>query len=331
MADTLSLGLMLSSAEPTAAGPRALSFERMLEIVLAAEDAGYHSIWFADHYFVAGGPGQRRGGFECWTLLSALAARTSRIMLGNLVLCNTFRHPAMVAKQAATLQEISGGRVILGLGSGWHEPEYTALGLPFSNRVGRLAESAAAIRELFGSGTSSFQGRWVKLDDAELFPKPETKVPLLIAAAGPKMLEITARFADGWNLAWFGVSPGPFARKAAALRSAVVAAGRSPDSLLFSVGVQALVTRPGGVDEGIAAVKQSNPQMAALDAEQVQQRVLVGDADAVAGALSGYAEAGAGLAIVGMPGLAALPAEAAALDRLLRDVPAALQSALSRA
>jgi FMNH2-dependent dimethyl sulfone monooxygenase len=320
----IQLGLYLSANVLGSNGPRPLAYRELLEIVRKAEDAGVHSIWFPDHYFIDAGPAGRRGGPECWTLLTALAANTSRIRFGNLVLCNSFRHPAILAKQAATLQEISDGRVILGLGSGWHEPEYQALGLPFDHRVSRLAESVAAIRELFDSGTSSFQGRWLKLDRADLSPRPAQQVPLWIAASGPKMVEITARYADGWNLAWFGADAGPFGRRAAQLREAARAAGRAPDAIALSVGLQALVTARGGQQDGIATVRTMAPQTAQLDEETLKSRILVGDAEYVAGALNGFAAAGADLAIVGAPGLGALPADSGAIDRLIRDVPAAL-------
>ncbi len=310
------LGLFLPSNETTASGPKALDFGRMVEIARNAEAAGFHSLWFPDHYFIQTGPGQHRGGFEAWTLLSALAASTSRIKLGTLVLCNSFRHPAILAKQAVSLQEISNGRVILGLGAGWHEPEYTALGLPFDHRVTRLEESATAIRELFDRGTSSFQGRWLKLDDAELTPRPQTPVPFWIAASGDRMLELTARLADGWNLAWFGESPKPFARKAEALKQAVAAAGRPAGAVQISVGVQAQICEPGGEGATFEALKKALPQFANAEPDQIKRGVLVGDAEAARTALSGYAEAGASLAIIGMPGLSALPADAGALDRL---------------
>ncbi len=310
------LGLFLPSNETTAGGQQQLDFGRMLEIARNAEAAGFHSLWFPDHYFIQTGPGQVRGGFEAWTLLSALAAATSRIKLGTLVLCNTFRHPAILAKQAASLQEISGGRVILGLGAGWHEPEYKALGLPFDHRVSRLEESATAIRELFDRGTSSFQGRWLKLNDAELTPRPKTPVPFWIAASGERMLELTARLADGWNLAWFGESPKPFARKAEALRQAVAAAGRPANAVQLSVGVQAQVCDTGGEEATFAALRKALPQFANAEPEQIKRGVLVGDAAAARAALEGYAAAGASLAIIGMPGLSAIPADTAALDRL---------------
>jgi probable F420-dependent oxidoreductase len=310
------LGLFLPSNETTASGPRALDFARLVEIARNAEAAGFHSLWFPDHYFIQTGPGQHRGGFEAWTLLSALAASTSRIKLGTLVLCNTFRHPAILAKQAVSLHEISNGRVILGLGAGWHEPEYKALGLPFDHRVSRLEENATAIRELFDKGTSSFQGRWLKLDDAELTPRPKTQVPFWIAASGERMLELTARLADGWNLAWFGESAKPFARKVEALKQAIEAAGRPAGAVQLSVGVQAQICEPGGEGATFDALRQAMPQFANAEPEQIKRGVLVGDAAAARTALEGYAEAGASLAIIGMPGLSALPADAAALDRL---------------
>lgn len=316
MAAELQRGLFLPGSEMSGGGTQAHSFARLVEIARQAEDAGFHSIWWPDHYFIETGPGQRRGSFEAWTLLAALAAQTSRIKLGTLVLCNSFRHAAILAKQATSLQEISGGRVILGLGAGWHEPEYQALGLPFDHRVGRLEESAASIRELFDTGTSSYKGRWLKLDDAELTPKPRTKVPLWIAGSGPNMLQLTAKYADGWNLAWFGANAGPFAKKAGELRAACAAAGRPADAIELTVGIQALVTRPGGEAEAIATIKRTNPQMASLEDAQVQQRLLIGDAQAVNAGLQGFAEAGARLAIIGFPGLSALP-DRDALQRLL--------------
>jgi len=327
MAEQLQLGLFLSTAQVGDGGPRPLDFERIAAIVREAEDAGFHSVWFPDHYFIESGPGQRRGSFECWTLLTALAARTSRIKLGSLVLCNTFRHPALLAKQAASLQEISGGRLILGLGAGWHEPEYKALGLPFDHRVGRLEESAQALRELFDTGTSSFQGRWLKLDDAALSPKPAVQVPLWIAASGPRILNVTARYADGWNLAWFGGNPAPFANKVRQLRQACTEAGRPGGAIELTVGVQVLVTPSGGAPAGLATARQLSPALASLDDAALSQRVLVGDAGAVAAGLRGYAEAGASLAIIGFPGLAAMPADSGALTRLLHDLPVAMSPA----
>lgn len=327
MAAPMQLGFFMPSAQMTESGPEPLGFERILEITREAEDAGFHSLWWPDHYFIESGPRQRRGSFECWTLLTALAARTSRIKLGSLVLCNTFRHPAVLAKQAASLQEISGGRVILGLGAGWHEPEYKALGLPFDHRVSRLAESATAIRELFDDGTSSYEGRWLKLDDAALSPRPQQKVPIMIAASGPNILRLTARVADSWNLAWFGANPAPFAKKAQELRDACKEVGRNAETLELTVGVQAQVAAKGGEEAAIEQIKRANPMLASLDADRLQQRVIVGDAESVAGSLRGFAGAGARLAIVASPGLAALPADKDATGRLFHEVTAALGSA----
>jgi probable F420-dependent oxidoreductase len=321
----INLGLYLSSNVAGANGTQPLAYPRMLEIVRNAEDAGFHSIWFPDHYFIDAGPAGRRGGPECWTLLTALAANTTRIKFGSLVLCNTFRHPAILAKQASTLQEISGGRAILGLGSGWHEPEYQALGLPFDHRVSRLAESATALRQLIDDGTSSFQGRWLKLDRADLSPRPAQKLPLWIAASGPKMLDITARYADGWNFAWFGANSSPFAKRAAELRQAVQAAGRPADAVELSVGIQAFVSKPGGEAEGIALARKLAPAMAQLDDATLRNRILIGDPAHVATVLREYAAAGASLAIVGAPGLGAFPDDPGVLDRLLHDVSAALR------
>jgi alkanesulfonate monooxygenase SsuD/methylene tetrahydromethanopterin reductase-like flavin-dependent oxidoreductase (luciferase family) len=215
--------------------------------------------------------------------------------------------------------------VILGLGAGWHEPEYKALGLPFNYRVSRLEESAAALHELFETGTSSYQGRWVQPDDAQLLPRPSTKVPLWVAAFSPRMLQIAARYADGWNAAWFGSDSAPFVSKVAALNAAREREGAGARPLQLSAGVQLYVTRDGEEAEGLAAVAQINRASSGMEVEQVKRTVLLGDAHTVARTLERFQDAGASLAILAFPGLAQFPADDEALRRLFEDVPAALR------
>jgi probable F420-dependent oxidoreductase len=178
---------------------------------------------------------------EAWTLLAALAAVTSRVELGPLVLCVPFRNPALTAKMAAALDEVSDGRLILGLGCGWHQPEFDAFDYPFDHRVGRFEEALEIIVPMLRTGTSTFQGRWHRADRADLAPRgprPEGP-PIMIAGKQPRMLELVARHADQWNAAWYGHPDGAdeLRERLANLRAALDAAGRDPATLELTAGV----------------------------------------------------------------------------------------------
>jgi F420-dependent oxidoreductase-like protein len=170
------------------------------------EAAGWHGIWIGDHFMAAAeqnGPWQ-----EAWSVLAGLAALTSRVRLGTLVTGNTYRHPAILAKQVAQVDIISGGRVILGMGAGWQENEHTAYDVPFYDvpeRLGRLGESLQIIRSLFENERTSFDGKYYQIKDAPLMPKPvQARLPILIGGGGEKVtLRLVARYADAWNV------PGP--------------------------------------------------------------------------------------------------------------------------
>jgi Coenzyme F420-dependent N5,N10-methylene tetrahydromethanopterin reductase and related flavin-dependent oxidoreductases len=160
-----------------------------------AEDLGFDHAWLVDHLIDTDGP-PSHPILEAWTLLAALAARTSRIRLGVLVTSNTFRHPAVLLKAAVTVDHISGGRLILGIGTGWHEPEYEAFGYPTDHKVGRFEEALTVITGLIREGRADLDGRWVQVRDAVLRPPARPDIPILIAAKRPRMLELTARHAD---------------------------------------------------------------------------------------------------------------------------------------
>jgi probable F420-dependent oxidoreductase len=179
-----------------------------------AEAVGFDSVWVTDHLIHRSEPtadlstgGDRReleGPRECWSLLSALAAITNQVEIGPLVICNSFRNPALLAKMADTVDEISGGRLILGLGAGWNESEYRAFGYPFDHRVDRFEEAIGIIHSLLRTGHADVDGAWYAVSDCELRPRgprPEGP-PILIGTTGERMLEITARYADVWNT-WF--------------------------------------------------------------------------------------------------------------------------------
>ena len=174
---------------------------------------------------------------EAWTLLSAVAAVTERVELGTMVLCASFRDPGLTAKMAATLDLVSHGRLILGLGAGWHDPEYEAFGLPTDHRVGRFEEWLEIVARLVRGETVSFNGTYYTVDGAVLVPPPLRPIPILVAAFRPRMLELTARWADQWNTAWFGASDETVQQNIDKLRAAVSASGRPVDAVSVTVGI----------------------------------------------------------------------------------------------
>ncbi|TDJ23271.1 MAG: TIGR03560 family F420-dependent LLM class oxidoreductase [Gammaproteobacteria bacterium] len=169
-----------------------------------AEQTGWDGIWYADH-FMPNAEDTTTPWPEAWTTLAALAACVPRLRIGTLVSGNTYRHPAVLAKMAATLDHISGGRAVLGLGAGWQENEHQQYGIPFytlAERLARLDEACQVIRALFTQPVANFDGRFYQLDQATLEPKPvQQPLPLLIGGGGEKVtLKITARYADEWNV-----------------------------------------------------------------------------------------------------------------------------------
>ncbi|HYH93475.1 MAG TPA: LLM class flavin-dependent oxidoreductase [Candidatus Saccharimonadales bacterium] len=212
------------------------TYPEIRAVARAAEDAGLDSLWVFDHLLFRF-KGKTTGIHECWTILSAIAEATSRVQLGSIVMCTSFRNPALLAKMAATLDHVCDGRLILGIGCGWHDPEYQAFGYPTDHKVGRFEESLTVIRDLIREGRADLAGQWVTADDVVLLPPARRDIPILIAAKRPRMLELTARHADAWNLAWFGVPDEKLATSRADLAEACARVGRDPDSLEITVGV----------------------------------------------------------------------------------------------
>jgi len=195
MSLTPRFGLFLSQANR--------SWDEVLDSFLLAEELGFDHAWLVDHLLDTDGP-PSHPCHEAWTLLAAIAARTERIRLGVLVTSNTFRHPAILAKEAVTVDHISAGRLILGLGAGWHEGEHQRFGIDLpapAERVDRLEEAIQMITSLMGSERTTFEGRHYHLHDAPLEPKPiqQPRIPLLIAAHRPRMIRLAARYADQWD------------------------------------------------------------------------------------------------------------------------------------
>lgn len=238
---------MADSDSPDGAAPR---FATTLEYASAAEAGGLDSVWIFDHLLFRAPDQPPAGVREGWTTLAALGPLVPRVELGSLVLCSSFRNPGLLAKMAATLDDLSGGRVLLGLGSGWHDPEYQAFGYPIDHRVGRFAEDLEIVARLLKGEKVDFAGRWRQLHGAELLPRPTRRVPLLVAARRPRMLELTATWADAWNDAWYGRLADPrLVANLGALEDACAAVGRDPASIRRTVGVRLRDTGQRGRDE----------------------------------------------------------------------------------
>jgi alkanesulfonate monooxygenase SsuD/methylene tetrahydromethanopterin reductase-like flavin-dependent oxidoreductase (luciferase family) len=230
------VGVVLPIDQPEGASAPP-SYRDIRDVALAAEAAGLDSVWVFDHLLFRF-DGVTGGIHECWTILAAIAEATSRVELGTIVMCTSFRNPALLAKMAATLDHVSDGRLILGVGCGWHDPEYEAFGYPTDHKVGRFEESLDVIRSLIREGRADLDGRWIQARDAALMPPARPDIPILIAAKRPRMLELTARHADAWNIAWFGRPDERLAGARADLAAAVEAVGRDPSTLDVTVGIE---------------------------------------------------------------------------------------------
>jgi alkanesulfonate monooxygenase SsuD/methylene tetrahydromethanopterin reductase-like flavin-dependent oxidoreductase (luciferase family) len=183
------------------------------------------------------------GVWEGWTLLAALAEVTQRIELGTLVTCAQFRNPALLAKMAASLDEISHGRFTLGIGAGWHEPEFNAFGVPFDHRVSRLAEALQIIQPLLKTGRVNFSGQYYRALNCEIRPRGPSAggVPLLIGGTGPRMMQLTAQYADVWNIG-YATKLRTVAERQAAIDQACAAIGRDPKTVALTVHLPVVYT-----------------------------------------------------------------------------------------
>ena len=243
MARPLQIGVQLPEVE------RRVPWPELISMTKAAEAVGFDSVWLGDHLLYDLPDGTSRGPWEVNTSLAALAAVTERVLLGSLVSSLGFHDPAMIAKMAATVDAISGGRLVLGVGSGWNEREYRAFGLPFDRRVDRFEESFGIVRRLLAGETVTHSGTYYALDRCVIDP-PASRAggPLLMVGSNsPRMLSITLPHVHAWNVWWtiYGNTAEGFARVVAEVRTRAEAAGRDPDSVEATACV--FVQAPNGV------------------------------------------------------------------------------------
>jgi alkanesulfonate monooxygenase SsuD/methylene tetrahydromethanopterin reductase-like flavin-dependent oxidoreductase (luciferase family) len=293
----LRIGIQLPEVE------RVVRWPEYVELARIAEAEGFDSAWLGDHLLYRQDGRTERGPWEAWTLLAALAAATERITLGPLVACAGFHPPAVLAKMAATIDEVSGGRFVLGLGAGWNETEFRAFGIPFDQRVARFAEAYPIIRDLVRGGRSTHTGSFSSTVDAVLVPasaRSGPPMPLMIGSTGPRMLELTLPDVDMWNT-WFtefGNTPEGFSVLNRRVSEIAEHVGRSPADIDRSACVLVVVD-PSSAERRVPAGCQP----------------LVGDPHAVAEAMHAYAHAGADEVI-----LVANPIDASSIRTLGRAV-----------
>ena len=299
----MKVGVVIPSGPDDGAGGT-FDWQHLRRVAEAAEEAGFDSIWVYDHLIFRSADEPAQGIHEAWTILTALAVATRRVELGAIVFAMPFRNPALLAKMATTLDEVSGGRLILGVGCGWHEPEFDAFGFPFDHRVGRFEEALQVMVPLVRDGRVDFHGRW-HAADAEIIPRYRradgSTIPILIAGKRPRMRKLVAEYADAWNTAWLGPVE-ELAPRLAPLLETLAEAGRDPASLEITVGVT------------VAA-----PEMAGASPDAASGSALRGGPEELAAGIRGYADAGVGHLICaldpGTPEMVELLGRALALAR----------------
>ena len=281
----------------------------LLGLAKHVEASGWDGIWLSDHFMpLRGDPTGRYN--EAWTTLAALAATVARVRLGALVSGNTYRHPAVLAKMAASVDDISGGRLVLGLGGAWQESEHTAYGIPFytvGQRLRRLEEACQVVVGLLENDTTTFEGSYYQLLDAPLSPKSvqRPRMPLMIGGAGENVtLRIAAKYADEWNVVG---TPEVFARKSGILNRHCADIGRDPSEIERSAWATFVVSDDPDIEEK-------------LDNTRIRRPVIPGTADEMKQLVQQYIEAGATELVCSPINLGIPDLEREQYDILMREV-----------
>jgi alkanesulfonate monooxygenase SsuD/methylene tetrahydromethanopterin reductase-like flavin-dependent oxidoreductase (luciferase family) len=263
----LKVGLYLPQGDGRMS-PGIHSWADILRRARQAEEAGLDSVWIADHMIFRFENLPTEGRWECWTLLGALAATTSRVDIGPLVSCMGFRNPALLAKMAETVDEISGGRLVLGLGAGWHQPEFVSYGFPFDHRASRFEEGFEILYNLIRTGEVDFTGKFERAPNCELKPRgPRNgRIPIMLGTDGPRLLQLAAKHADIWNTTWTR-SASELEPRIVALDNACLEAGRAPETIQRSACVHLDVEGARGVFSADGSASTPYPRDPAEAAE----------------------------------------------------------------
>jgi probable F420-dependent oxidoreductase len=254
VADGPRVGVQLPEVERDIGWPEYASMAR------AAEEVGFDSIWLGDHYLYRE-EGWEGGPWEAWTFLAGLAAITERVRLGPLVACLNFHNPAVLAKKAAAVDELSAGRLTLGVGAGWNRTEFDAFGIPFDHRASRFEESFEIVRRLLDGEQVTFEGRFHQVQDAVVLPRPAQRTSLMVGSSGERVLAATLPHVDTWNTwyDWYGNTPEGFRAKVREVDAACVRAGRDPSSIERSACVLVRLgdTKERPDEEGVTPLEGS--------------------------------------------------------------------------
>ena len=265
----MKIGLIIPLAEDDSTNTTP-GYSFLRDYARQAESIGLDSIWVFDHllYRWPNKP-DTYGIWESWTLLTALAEATQKVELGTLVLCVPFRNPALLAKMATTLDEISNGRLILGLGAGWHQPEFEAFDYSFDHLASRFDEALQIIVPLVRDGAVDFQGRYYSANTCVIRPRgPRPNgPPILIASSGPRMLALTAQYADQWNSAWFGQVES-LAESRGKLGEACRSVGRDPATVAITVGVNIAYPQAGAEPPPARKALSGSPEQIATELQR---------------------------------------------------------------
>jgi F420-dependent oxidoreductase-like protein len=293
---------LLGIADPVEA------YETMARVALEAEALGYHSVWLFDHFHTVPTPTQEVT-FECWTSTAALARDTRRIRIGQMVTCNGYRHPALLAKMASTVDVLSHGRLDFGIGAGWYEHEYRAYGYDYSHvseRLRALREAVQVILAMWTQEEASFEGSYYQVRGAINQPKgvQHPHIPLLIGGSGEQVtLKLVAQYADACNITNPDIAT--LERKLAILKKHCEALGREYQSIKRTVLLMCAIAE---TDEQ-AALKIGSLERDAqgqADLSQVRERALIGTPETIRRRLAAYEQAGAQEIILYMPDAATL-------------------------
>jgi alkanesulfonate monooxygenase SsuD/methylene tetrahydromethanopterin reductase-like flavin-dependent oxidoreductase (luciferase family) len=282
-AKRLQIGVQLPEVE------REVRWPELVAIARAAEASGFDSVWLGDHMLYRGEGRAERGPWDVWTTLAALAASTERVRLGPLVASTAFHAPGLTARMAAAIDEISGGRFVLGVGTGWNETEFRAFGIPFDRRVARFEEAFTIVRRLLAGERVTFDGAYYRAEDAVLLPRAARRVPLMVGSAGPRVVGFASQHVDWWNCwySWYGNRPegfaelsarfaGPFERSACVLVAVGGGAGERPfEEAAPPVELPALrdhldALADAGADEAILVIDPIDERSVAAVAETLE-------------------------------------------------------------
>jgi probable F420-dependent oxidoreductase len=318
------LGLALPQYDYSVAGESPLPWARVVEWARAAEAAGFDSLWLSDHLFLDvskyGGPSDRHGCLDPVVAIAALASEVTRVRLGTLVLCEALRPAAVLAKALASLDVVCGGRLDVGVGAGWYEPEYDAIGMAMprpGERLDRLREAVTILDGLLGGGPCHFDGRFHRAAGAVNEPKAlqHPRPPIIVGGKGDRLLAVVAEHADGWNTCWVW-TPDAYRERLEVLSRACEAVGRDLGSVSRSLGLYALCGDDDrDLERRFARLRELSPPgvLDGVTLDQWREGRLVGTAEEVREQVDEWDALGVETLIVG---LGAVPFAVTALDDL---------------